>query len=236
MDNPDFGNDELGQTFENRSHEDVLYHFDCRDKGRRNALTGIWQNAFREFYQKNPEEMMQFASNAEKEILGNYLRNVNRGARYLYFVINFKDDIPLSTIMKKMQKACRKVWISRYIWTLEQRGNDEDSMGMGIHGNIVIEVGRYKRPCEAKREMYNTFKHCVGNQMHVCMRRSHDPTNFLKYTLGEKEESKMELVEWDRIWRDSLGIEDYYGDIEFVNEYISDIVEDDEEEEEGEME
>lgn len=133
---------------------------------------------------------------------------------WYYVVVNLKPVISFASkthyICDLLQRYVQRKYIGKYIYTYEQRGTTDDNLGNGVHLNIVFQLAYHKVPSQVYRETRNTFKDVIGNPLHVCFRSSVNPQNFISYILGQKKESKMDLVIRDRQWRLQLGLEDYY--------------------------
>lgn len=106
------------------------------------------------------------------------------------FTINFRDDCPRGIMIKQVNKCLRKKWIVNYMYRWECRGDD-----IGIHIHIRCEIKNGKNTYNCKREMWNTFKECVGSRKHVNCRYSNRDDAFVKYVKGYRNGSKKE--HWD---------------------------------------
>lgn len=143
-------------------------------------------------------------------------------SRYLCFTVNVKPEAQsdLNCIKKYLDKATTKTWIKRYLCSYEQRGLiGTPEFGTGLHINLLVEKKQEymsKKASKCYDEMKNTFKHIVkfdgyNDKKLMALRFNWDPTNFVNYINGLKEEEKLPLVEADKVWRQQLGIPDTFG-------------------------
>lgn len=133
-----------------------------------------------------------------KDEFASYVAKRNDVGRYPYCMvtINFKEDVTFADAVKKFNKFVKKCWILKSMSCFEWRDIDK---GMHIHSKLWI--AKDKRYCECHREIYNTFKHLVGNKRHVCLRPSTRDGCFEDYIKGIKEGSKKATHDIDKEMR-----------------------------------
>lgn len=181
-------------------------------KAESQAMKKQWERAYSAHYMEHPEQLLgEECSSRDKGIMDSYIRKSRHGYRYFMFTINPKPEVTLSEFHKKIKKCITKKWIGKWMYNLEQRSDDCQNI-YGIHCNIFIEVAGYKRPSDCMREVYNTFKNCVGHKRHVCMRKNVDKArNFIRYCMGKKaDENKSDIIDCDNLWRDYVDLQHYY--------------------------
>lgn len=183
-----------------------------RHKAMCKVVNDVWQGHFRRNL-----ELLEHDLNAEWMLaLDEYKRGLGKQKVHTLWTINPRMDTDLGEFMKKIIKATKKKWVKHYIFSIEQRGKTDIEMGRGIHCHMYVEVDKKKRIYECRREMYNTFKHLVGNRKHVMVSYAKDPTNFIKYCMGiKKDEEKDDMIKYDKLWRKKNELEDYYTNINF---------------------
>lgn len=130
-----------------------------------------------------------------------------RGTKYKYcmFTINFKEEIDIEYIKKKLKKCLTKNWIEQYIYCYEWRDIDK---GMHVHLKTWIKEGKVVYNC--KKEVYNTFKDLVGNKLHVNVRYSNRNDCFNEYIKGYKLGQVKPTHIHDCVMRNRLKLEAYY--------------------------
>ncbi len=140
-------------------------------------------------------------------------------SKYLAFItINPKPETKLSTLQKAMDKFLAKEWIQGDVYyTYEQRGENPDECGKGLHCHILLERNG-KRPSHLTRETFNTFKNLYGKRPkdkiisndykfygHTFL---HDKIEYMK---GNKwDESKSNKISIDKIFREKSNLQLYY--------------------------
>lgn len=112
-------------------------------------------------------------------------------------------------MIKQIEKSLKKKWIMKWSWCLETRGL-LNNRAVGIHAHIRTVVIDDKYSYECKREMYNTFKHLVGNVAHVNAKYSNIEGAFIDYVKGIKKGEPKENAKADDMFRAQYGLEDYY--------------------------
>lgn len=191
------------------------------DSAREKAMKDLWVCAFKDHYRNHIEELAQFASPEERGILDNYSRKIRNGIKFAFFTVNVREGVYVEFLMDKISKMLSKCWIKEYMYCIEQRGENEETMGSGLHAHILVSLNKYKRPSDCKREVYNTFRNLVDNKLHVNMRSGMDGKNFANYILGNKSHDKMDKVDMDILWRENMGIENVYSsDLDFFEEMV----------------
>lgn len=125
--------------------------------------------------------------------------------KYMMFTINPTEDCLLIWLLNKINKGVKKKWIKNYIWCIEWR--DEFK---GMHAHIRVEVLHGKRAKECNKEMYNTFKECLGNPMHCNWKGSDREDAFVDYVKGIKEGKPKENGAHDKMNRAELNLENFY--------------------------
>jgi hypothetical protein len=100
----------------------------------------------------------------------------------------------------------RKFLMKSTMWVYEQRGDNEDNMGKGLHIHILCpRTDKY--PVEIKRDLAKPFN-ITKNFVHI---RDIDTDIGKNYLLGGKqEESKKIKMYYDKVMRAKYHIEEYY--------------------------
>ena len=128
-----------------------------------------------------------------------------------YFVtINPKPDVSFDELKTCVDKILKKNWIDSYIYSYEQR-SEESGKYYGFHVHLMINS--YDRGMQnAKKEIYNTVKHIVGNPNHLHISGVTPGTEDMvrDYIHGDKEAGKMQKVQVDKEFRKAFGLQDVY--------------------------
>lgn len=125
--------------------------------------------------------------------------------KYILFTINFYEGIEMDLVFKKIHKALKKVWILSYMWCMEWRDLDR-----GMHCHIRCHIRPGKKAYDCKREMYSTFKDCVGNVQHVNYRASNIEDAFIPYIKGLKNGKNKDTHVLDTKMRKKYNLKDVY--------------------------
>lgn len=125
--------------------------------------------------------------------------------KYLLFTINFTEGTDVGNAVKKVEKCVHKKWIKSALYCFEWRGSDN-----GFHCHLRCEIIKDKNAYRCKGEVYNTFKHMVGNKMHVNLRYSNSDNAFVDYVKGLKKGKPKANCVYDDYNRDKYGLLKYY--------------------------
>lgn len=135
--------------------------------------------------------------------------------KYAMFTINFKVD-DLQKIKPKVEKCLKKVWIEKYLYCYEQRGVFGVNLGEGVHVHLKVWIKKGKNIYRGRGEVFNTFKHLVGNKKHVNVIYSNFEGCFEDYIKGYKKNKSSKVIERkskysdDVSWREREGLENFY--------------------------
>lgn len=148
------------------------------------------------------------------------MNGVNTASGFVFICVSpdsRAESQDLRQLYKLAEKAVHKCWVGEWLFTFEQRGvYDTPEYGTGVHLNFLIKKHHAymkKAPTDMAREFRNTFKHVIGDGCFsaVDYRYAKDPTNFLSYFAGNKDESHdPEVMMTDGLWREECGLQPYY--------------------------
>lgn len=185
---------------ENMKFSELMYK--ARIKAIEKKMYQFWMHKL----EQEPEKLMGKYIGKYRDELFDYTQK-SGGKKYecLMVTINLKEDVDLQEVIKKTKKCIKKVWINKYLYCYEVRG---ENRGLHIHMKLIIRDN--KKIYDCKREIYNTYKHLVGNKLHVNMRYSKNINAFEDYILGYKEGELKEHHRDSVIYRDENGLMPYY--------------------------
>lgn len=125
----------------------------------------------------------------------------------------FEDQV--NAFLPKLAKAVTKKWIDRYVYTVEQRSEDENEHH-GIHAHIMVERNIPKSKSAVQTEFMSTFGSMVGNKQHIDVKPITPGTELqtLLYLTGAKEKDKILKVVSDERMRSYYGIDNLYMNFE----------------------
>jgi hypothetical protein len=142
----------------------------------------------------------------------------NEISEYMFITINPDPSLNLTvkSIYDKLCKLCKSTRILEYLYTIEQRGDTDDTMGNGIHSHVLIKH-KFPKFCKLQQHFYNGFKTVIGNIKHIDIKHCknvRDVSHRINYINGEKKDNeKIEKVLIDRKWRQQWGIQNVYGNL-----------------------
>lgn len=122
-------------------------------------------------------------------------------------------------ILEYVENALSKVWIDKFAWCIEQRGEVE-FRGPHIH-MLLTSNERCKRKSQVIREFYSSFKDLVADKEKIDVRQFPEELGWTRwdYINGDKETEKMMKVENDIEFRLRYGFDSIYSnDMEWFEE------------------
>lgn len=125
--------------------------------------------------------------------------------RYILLTVNFKEGVDINDVLKKIEKCLTKRWIVNYMWCLEWR-----DLNKGMHCHMRLEIKGGKQSYRCKGEVYNTFKHLVGNKNHIHAHYNNDCSHFDEYIKGYRNGKPKETSKIDAVMRKKYELKNYY--------------------------
>lgn len=142
---------------------------------------------------------------------------------YIFITINPYDHIDIYQFIKVVQKLITKKWIKEYLYTIEQRGEVIETAGFRPHCHMIL-YRKGKNYSEIVREFRSSLKKiCNTENSHILnfeVVKVGTIDRVINYALGnKKDEYKHVKVEMDKIFREKIGIKEFYnnGLLEKVN-------------------
>jgi len=129
---------------------------------------------------------------------------------YILLTINTRPDVTIDVFKKTVEKFISKKTNLKYFGVYELRHSDVENLG--LHAHILVHYSQ--TPYGFKRGTKNTFKH-------VCNIDDTRILNFkfitedlieskIDYMKGDKQKSKLDKVEADKIWRKENGLPEFF--------------------------
>lgn len=165
--------------------------------------------------------------------------------------VNPRDGTDLFKFMRLIGKCLDKGWIGDgdpWLYAIEQRSVEHPAFGMHCHiflhrPDRTVDGDRHKNHSAFCTEIRSTFKSVVDFPMHVKINGITPGTEerVIAYMKGDKKDpEKMKKVEYDRVWRKEVKLQDYYynSDAKFPCsiEEVEEKVEEEEEDDEDDLE
>lgn len=143
------------------------------------------------------------------ERVDRYYDRYSSSKKYCLLTVNPNMDVPLGYLIQQTEKCTKKKWFSDYIYCYEQRSENMEDLGKGIHMHMLFKCGK-KSQRDIKKEVYNTFKNMVKNNLAINFKFTNDWDGCEKYIKGNKSIDKLRKVECDKLWRIGMELLDYY--------------------------
>lgn len=133
---------------------------------------------------------------------------------WMFITINCHENITIMGLIKAINNFTRKRDVLSWVYNFEQRSDNIDKMGNGLHCHMLMRNG-YKYPCTFRVELEKSFNlvcdaanSSILNQL-VC--KPEHVKNRMKYISGNKKNAdKCTKVAIDRKWRAIEGLRDFY--------------------------
>lgn len=125
-----------------------------------------------------------------------------------FITISFDDkSLPLiSDVPSLIRGRLNKVYISKYIFNLEQRSSSSGKYS-GLHTHILIRVNGVKAVSHIRREFYNSFKKYVENIKYIDVKKLKKDNGVLDYMRGLKSDpAKQDKVKNDKLMREEYNL------------------------------
>lgn len=129
---------------------------------------------------------------------------------YMFVTINSRPDVTIDVFKKNIEKFINKKTNLKYFGVYEHRGSDTENHG--LHAHILVHYSQ--TPYGFKRGTKNTFKNvCDVNNPHALNFRNVSEDKLeskISYMLGDKQSSKLDKVEADKVWRQENSLEEFF--------------------------
>lgn len=133
----------------------------------------------------------------------------------LYFItVNPKPDITLDALLKHVHNFCSRKSVRDFYYSIEQRGETEETMGTGIHSHILLKWNK-KENKYIKQFLFESCKRIVGSNIPQILNIRRITQNVyqdkLDYLNGIKWDSEKDLkIKYDIKYREKNKISPLY--------------------------
>jgi len=172
------------------------------------SLKSRIKNKFNTYWDKMLDEIK------DQHPIFNSIEEIEEKTEWLFITINPRPDVEFNTFKQIITKISQKKWMQLYYYVYEQRGINESELGKGFHSHILINRCG-KKHSQIRSEIANTIKHICDTSNPHCYNiqycKNTDLEKRKNYILGTKApEDKQIKQTMDIIWREHLGLENYY--------------------------
>lgn len=142
-------------------------------------------------------------------------KGVKKEYSHLFITVNPPPTLSLNDFLNQIDKTMTKNWIDSYVYVIEQRGENENDIGKGVHTHILLKLTKHKKQSEITREIKNTWKKVLDvDNYHILNIKYIDDLEQKRkqnYILGTKTESVKHLKQaYDIIFRKNNKLQKYY--------------------------
>lgn len=189
---------------ENIEIKKIIKNMDLNAKAKEFAITKFLREYHYDMLLKEPETYLKDFRNKD-ELCKYAVKRTGQRWKYFMVTINFKPDVDFTICNKYVLKSLTKKWIKYFKYCWEWRDIDK-----GMHIHMKVEPDENKKIYDCKRELYNTFKHVVGNNMHINMRYSNKTNCFDEYIEGLKNGERKKCMDVTEIMRKKYDLQKLY--------------------------
>lgn len=133
---------------------------------------------------------------------------------WFFITINPKSEIVWKDFHQKILSITKWKPFQKGYFVYEQRGDDKETMGKGMHCHMMIEKHsmEFKRCCSRLQNALKDFcEKPFENTINVKRKiEAHARETLDEYMTGLKEKDKMQKVSIDEVWREELNISPLY--------------------------
>lgn len=187
----------------------------CNSKAKQSALTKL----LTEFHTQNILDNPEYYEVVSPDF-ANFLRNKSgkaaekggHGKYWALITVNPKPEVTIENLKQSVEKFVNRTFAEVAIWAFEQRGEEVANIH-GIHSHIFVRRKADVAPARIKAFATKDFGNLVGNEKHIDIKyfTDADSINGINYVKGvKKSEEKVQKVTMDKLWRQTVGLEDYY--------------------------
>lgn len=192
------------------------------EKIKKDALLKVIQNKYTKYYSDiidyaEPEQLAKIlpdlASLKEKQ---EEMEDLKTG-KIMFITFAPQKSVDVYELIKYLEQLTKFKFIKKYLYVLEQRFDGEPNEkykkeGDGMHAHLLIDKDTYKTS-HVKRDVRRVFKNMVCN-IDYAFRSERDIGKTQKYMIGDKKDpSKQIKQKYDRVWRQAMGLKNFYGDL-----------------------
>ena len=194
--------------------EDYIRMQDAIERGKINAIERIGNDIVKsqlelgEFPNKRVQAKYDYAEELKKRVKQKKFEETS----YYFFWVTVcpPDSVPLSSLMKCVDKLLKKKWLTEAYYAYEQRGSNMKDMGKGTHVHLLIKRPPSKKPSHAEREIRSTFSSITQIVDHKNMIKKFWDDKFNYITGIKTGEGKSEKQVIDVPFRIANNLQSYY--------------------------
>jgi len=143
------------------------------------------------------------------------IEKVNAKQPYMFLTINPNPHIVLNEFVSIITRMMSKIWIEKYLYVYEQRGEDIGECGKGFHFHAIIRKPTNKPNAHILRELKTSVdKLCDSSNNHffnIKYISEEEKERKIQYLIGSKaDELKHKKQEMDIPFRQQNNLKSFY--------------------------
>lgn len=130
-----------------------------------------------------------------------------------WLTVNPKPTVDLTAFVTQMTRVLNRCLVDKCIYSFEQRGENNDELGKGLHMHAIVWPGRtYKTSfCQRFRDATANLVGCPNKHIWIVKAKPEWVAQKKDYILGIKWDSEKDRkCMHDRVWREREGLSPYY--------------------------
>lgn len=196
-------------------------------------LTQVFEEAVKEFDKGLIKKLVKLSYDAnclgekytklkkKEQDLGEVIKQniaVEHNNGFVFITVNPEPEVSFEDFDKQVRKLLKRNMFGGSLAVYEQRGKTEEEIGNGFHAHILAERNLNYKPSKVAKNTKNTFKGiCDEKNPHLLNIQFIGPdfaSDKQEYIIGTNKtgEGKDLKQNMDKVWRSSLGLEDYLGE------------------------
>jgi len=171
-------------------------------------------------YEKYTDTLMMLLFKHQEYKRTNKTENDERRlTEFMFITISPPNTVSLAESLKCFKKFITKTNFKEYLYVIEQRGENYETVGTGIHYHFLVRH-TYSKFSDLSRETKNTFKNIIDTSnpninniinFKTCETKT-DVNKRIEYMTGiKKDECKHLKQEMDKLFRQQNNLHSYYG-------------------------
>lgn len=138
-----------------------------------------------------------------------------KNGEHVFLTIAPVENTNLDDFIKKLYDITKLSYYTKYLFVIEQRGENEDEIGKGMHAHILAHKGKYKLShCKRDAERVMQKKPPIECNVNAQYRKGIGILNTQTYMIGQKDDPKKWIKQQhDVLFREKNSLKTYYGSL-----------------------
>lgn len=138
-----------------------------------------------------------------------------KNGEHVFITISPVENTNVNDFLKKLYDITKLSYYTKHLFVIEQRGENEEELGKGMHAHILAHKGKYKLShCKRDAERVMQKKPSIECNVNCQYRQGNGIKNTQTYMIGQKDDpNKWLKQQHDKIFREKQQIRHYYGEL-----------------------